>query len=623
MRELGGYTLLRKLGSGGMSVVYEAIDGGGKSVAFKLFHPSWVEQPEILKRMQREVAMLRRIKSPYVAQILDAEFDEAEKFIVTELVTGLSLQEDVVENGRYTEEDLEELAHKLGEALQCIHQAGVLHRDLKPSNIMISEAGPVIIDFGIAQLAEDTRLTRQGLLAHTPGYCDPRVLRGAAPDSAADWWALTAVLAYAATGVPPFGAGLPDVIMQRVLFELPDLPNLAPDLADLFTLALSGKMENRIDFATFMRGLPDPQKVLPTRIIPVTTEEQTQVLPNTVRADSSVFSRDFVQDNVTELIDTEVSNTLVLPENSEAQNYPQYPASSPVLPLGRIAAKAEETLEIGVNTSYVRPTPFNPFSNRPSDLEVTPVDTVHNLRQADVIRGEVKNSRHLFLLVSVAALAAIWGGLMPGKYILALLSTTLILDVWGRFRQQKEERELAGAAIFSSTMFALVRLPKNLLFSLLRMLLAGVIVGLLGIFVSRFTPLNLFNYLPELARQAGEGGSAGANLIGLMNQEGAQNVLAGGQVSPSLSVALAVWLFIFTCWFWLIPVNSSGRAGAQRILDLLVPTATFRIFWLLVVWGLGVASVFYIYFTHTAWQIDWSYVNLQQLIWVISKLTGF
>ncbi|PTK34536.1 serine/threonine protein kinase, partial [Staphylococcus hominis] len=126
------------------------------------------------------------------------------------------------EQGRYENDDLLALGEELADALDSIHEAGVLHRDLKPSNVMIGPQGPVLIDFGIAQSGDDTRLTQTGSLAHTPGYCDPGVLRGGDPDAQADWWALAAVLAYAATGRPPFGKGQAAVVMHRVLTMPPD-----------------------------------------------------------------------------------------------------------------------------------------------------------------------------------------------------------------------------------------------------------------------------------------------------------------------------------------------------------------------------------------------------------------
>lgn len=160
-----------------MSTVYEAVNGGGDHVALKLLHPSIAADESSRLRLQREVAVLRRVRSPYVAEVIDAEIDGIEPFIVTELIDGLTLEKDVEMNGIYTEEDLLQLGEKLAQALRCVHELGVVHRDLKPSNVMIADSRPVLIDFGIAQDVNATRLTQPGALALTPGYCDPRVLR--------------------------------------------------------------------------------------------------------------------------------------------------------------------------------------------------------------------------------------------------------------------------------------------------------------------------------------------------------------------------------------------------------------------------------------------------------------
>ncbi|MDO5025110.1 MAG: protein kinase [Trueperella sp.] len=238
IRELGGYRLVERIGSGGMSTVYRAYDAGGNPVALKLLHPALAEDPSSRDRLRREVQMMQRVCGPYVAQILDAETEQDEVFLVTELIEGPTLAADVQTSGAYFGTDLAQLGEELGEALAAIHSVGVLHRDLKPSNVMIGENGPVLIDFGIAQLGDDLRITRQGYVTHTPGYCDPRVLRGQSPDEDADWWAMAAVLAFAATGRPPFGAGAPAVVMNQVLHGEPDLTGLPQRLQTAFATAL-------------------------------------------------------------------------------------------------------------------------------------------------------------------------------------------------------------------------------------------------------------------------------------------------------------------------------------------------------------------------------------------------
>ena len=116
-----------------------------------------------------------------MARVLDAEVEDAEAFVVTELVEGPTLEEDVAADGPFTPAELSHLAHGLAEALRAIHAVGVVHRDFKPGNVMMSEHGPVVIDFGIAQVADDARLTQTGMVTGTPGYLDPEVIAGAEP----------------------------------------------------------------------------------------------------------------------------------------------------------------------------------------------------------------------------------------------------------------------------------------------------------------------------------------------------------------------------------------------------------------------------------------------------------
>ena len=243
---IGGYRLIKRIGAGGMSTVFEAEDGAGVRVALKLLHPALVVDYSGRERLRREVAMLQKVRGRYVAEVLDAETDADEAFIVTELIDGPTLEQDVVDSGVFEGEDLVELAEHLRQAVEAIHEAGVLHRDLKPSNVMLGPDGPVLIDFGIAQVDEDSRLTVPGSVAHTPGYCDPRVINGANPDETADWWALAAVLAFAATGRAPFGKGNPQAIMRRVFEGVPDIVGIQGPVAAAFVRALAPDIEDRI-----------------------------------------------------------------------------------------------------------------------------------------------------------------------------------------------------------------------------------------------------------------------------------------------------------------------------------------------------------------------------------------
>ncbi|MCV2395061.1 serine/threonine protein kinase [Actinotalea sp. M2MS4P-6] len=229
--EIGGYRVLGPVGQGGMGAVYRVRDGDGGEVALKLVHPYLTDGPA-RERLAREVAALQRVRHPGVARVLDAELDQAEAFVVTELVDGQDLAGYVDEHGPFDAAGLVDLGSRLRDALTAVHDAGVLHRDLTPSNVLIGPDGPVLIDFGIAQAAEDARVTTAGHVAGTPGYLSPEVLAGAEPSQAADWWGWNGVLAFAATGRPPFGIRPLAAVLARVRTGDADLEDVDDAVAD-------------------------------------------------------------------------------------------------------------------------------------------------------------------------------------------------------------------------------------------------------------------------------------------------------------------------------------------------------------------------------------------------------
>jgi len=239
-REVGGYELLGPLGSGGSGTVYRARDAEGRLVALKLLHPHLCADADARERLAREVANLRKVRHPAVAQVLDAEIDSADAFVVTELVRGVDLAGYVTAHGPLRPAELARLAARLHTALTTVHAAGVLHRDLSPGNVMITDDGePVLIDFGIAQTVEDPRVTSHGLVTGTPGYVAPEMLEGGQPSVAGDWWGWAALLAFAATGRPPFGPGSAVAALARVRSGQIDLGGIEPRAAAALRSALA------------------------------------------------------------------------------------------------------------------------------------------------------------------------------------------------------------------------------------------------------------------------------------------------------------------------------------------------------------------------------------------------
>ena len=181
-----------------------------------MLRPHIIGDDEARERLAREVSSLRRITSPRIAEVLDADPHGPTPYVATRYVPGLSLHEHVREEGPIEGADLLHFAHALAEALIAVHAVGVLHRDIKPSNVLMEGRTPVLIDFGLARLADDPRLTHTGWLLGTPGYLAPEILYGDEATPASDVHAWAATVVYAATGRPPYGKGPAMAIMDRV-----------------------------------------------------------------------------------------------------------------------------------------------------------------------------------------------------------------------------------------------------------------------------------------------------------------------------------------------------------------------------------------------------------------------
>jgi Protein kinase domain len=236
---LGCYRLGEQLGSGGMGVVYLASGPDERLVAIKVLRQGVMTDETAKRRLAREVETMRRVQSPYVAEVVDADVQGDRPYIVTRYVPGRTLEDIVNETGPLPGDQLVSLASGLAAALTAVHAAGVVHRDLKPANVMMVDGQPVVIDFGIAQAPDSTRLTMTGMFMGTPGYLAPEVIEGTPSGPAADVHSWGATVAFAATGRPPFGTGAFETIFYRIVHGQPDLDRLPGPLAPLVAAALA------------------------------------------------------------------------------------------------------------------------------------------------------------------------------------------------------------------------------------------------------------------------------------------------------------------------------------------------------------------------------------------------
>ncbi|MER5915525.1 serine/threonine-protein kinase [Streptomyces sp. NPDC001982] len=263
---IGPYRLLSRLGAGGMGRVYLARrDDGDDSdvpasptsmaVAVKLIRTDPdARHDEFRRRFAREVAAARRVSGRWTARVLDADTDAEQPWVATEYVAGPTLRAVVRGDfGPLPSASAHVLAHRLAQALDAIHAADLVHRDLKPSNILLTAAGPRVIDFGVAHdVMADSTLTRTGSLVGTPEFMSPEQVRGERVTPAGDVFSLGSVLTYAATGRSPFqgaGEGGVHALLFRIAYEEPLLDGVPEALTDLVRRCLAKDPEERPEVA--------------------------------------------------------------------------------------------------------------------------------------------------------------------------------------------------------------------------------------------------------------------------------------------------------------------------------------------------------------------------------------
>ena len=237
-RVIGGrYVVLGELGRGGMGVVWRAEDRViGRQVAVKeLRLPAGLsdeEHRQFRDRLLREARTAGRLNHPGIVTVHDVVTDEGVDHIVMELIEAETLTDVVSRRGPLDERSATEVARQVLAALRRAHSGGVVHRDVKPSNVMLGNDGRVTLtDFGIAQAADDPRLTTTGLLVGSPGYMAPERLEGADAAPPADLWALGATLYYAVEGTGPFNRETTPQTIYAVMNEDPPPPRATGPLA--------------------------------------------------------------------------------------------------------------------------------------------------------------------------------------------------------------------------------------------------------------------------------------------------------------------------------------------------------------------------------------------------------
>jgi serine/threonine protein kinase len=240
--KLGPYTILARIGSGGMGEVYRAHDTKLKrDVAIKVLPQIFVNDSERLARLEREARVLASLNHPYIATIHGVEDSGKTRALIMELAEGPTLA-DRLRSGPFNCTEALKISSQIAEALESAHEKGVIHRDLKPANVKLTREGRVkVLDFGLAKAFADNERqdlshaltvttigTDEGRILGTPAYMSPEQARGKTVDKRTDIWAFGCLLYELLTAQRAFpGQTLSDTIVG-VLEQEPNWQALPP-----------------------------------------------------------------------------------------------------------------------------------------------------------------------------------------------------------------------------------------------------------------------------------------------------------------------------------------------------------------------------------------------------------
>ncbi len=273
-RRLLHYRVIEVIGQGGMSVVYRGRDEHlARDVAIKVLHPFLAEKPECRTRLAREARAVARLEHPNILQVFDFSGDAPtlnekpghdggplqrhEGFIIAELVKGPTLK-------RYGERHAIWRAPEVGalviwqllQALQHAHDNGIVHRDLKPENVMVRDDGTLkLMDFGIAQIADQSGLTVTGTLLGSPAHMAPECIDGLPADERSDLFSLGTVLYWLTTGSLPFEALTPHALLKQIVDgrmtpAQQKSPRISDELQRVMNKAMATKPADRYESAS-------------------------------------------------------------------------------------------------------------------------------------------------------------------------------------------------------------------------------------------------------------------------------------------------------------------------------------------------------------------------------------
>ncbi len=233
-RRLGGYRIVRLLGSGAMADVYLAEQTSlGRHVALKVLRPETLRHPAAVERFEREARSAAALVHGHIVQIHEVACIDGVHFLAEEYVAGPSLRRWLADRGPLDPRQALTVLRHVGTALVRAAERGIVHRDIKPDNLLVTPAGDVkVADFGLARsVGEPVELTQDGMTLGTPLYMSPEQGQGSGVDIRSDLYSLGASVYHLLAGRPPFNADTAlAVVMAHVQEPLPALSQLRPEL---------------------------------------------------------------------------------------------------------------------------------------------------------------------------------------------------------------------------------------------------------------------------------------------------------------------------------------------------------------------------------------------------------
>jgi len=230
----GRYRLEARIGTGGMSSVYRALDETlERPVAIKLMNREIADDSDQLERFRREARAVAQLSHPHIVGVIDYGEDQGRPYIVLEYVEGETLKERIRRKGELDVAEAVAYAIEIARALGAAHAGHIVHRDVKPQNVLIDEEGSAkVTDFGIARSLDDDGLTADGRVLGTTDYVSPEQALGHAVTGQSDLYSLGIVLFEMLTGGVPFrGENQVAVAMKHVREDLPDVQTLRPEVS--------------------------------------------------------------------------------------------------------------------------------------------------------------------------------------------------------------------------------------------------------------------------------------------------------------------------------------------------------------------------------------------------------